>query len=234
MLCDGLGWAAAAATLLRRTDDPPPPRQAQSIAPRSHGFEMRVAVLVELVVGIAHRFRLASTQHHLHVDRFETIVLITVNHTSRTRYAFPRTEPRGQTLAGFVLDEHVHVALEDEEDLLDLVGVRRVALAGRHEHDGKRKILGRNDGRIAVLSRTTGADKAVLRALVAFDLRVLQGGPIGPAVAEAPDKSLHDLLDRYTDELGGAGVPCDGHSHTPFQQLLSRKLQRLPQDWHPI
>src|SRR5262249_14253905 len=139
-----------------------------------------------------------------------------------TRNAFPGTEPRGQTLAGFVLDEHVHVALEDEEYLLDLMGVWRVALAGRHKHDRKGKIFRGNNRRIAVLAGAAGADKPVLRALITFDLGVLEGCPIGLAVAEAPDVFLHDLLDRHTDELGGAGVSCDGHSQTPLESVRSK------------
>jgi hypothetical protein len=45
----------------------------------SHGFEVRVAALVELVVGVAHGFRLAATQHHLHVDRLKAVVLTVVD-----------------------------------------------------------------------------------------------------------------------------------------------------------
>src|SRR5262244_2649622 len=169
----------------------PSRRSAAYMALSSHGLEMRLAAVVELVVGVAHGLRLAATQHHLHVDRLETVVLITVDHPCGTRNAFPGTEPRGQTLAGFVLDEHVHVALEDEEYLLDLMGVWRVALAGRHKHDRKGKIFRGNNRRIAVLAGAAGADKPVLRALITFDLGVLEGCPIGLAVAEAPDVFLH-------------------------------------------
>jgi hypothetical protein len=41
---------------------------------------MRVAALVELVVDVAHGLRLAATQHHLHVNRLKTVVLIAVDH----------------------------------------------------------------------------------------------------------------------------------------------------------
>ena len=57
----------------------------------SDGFEMRVATLVEFVVGIAHSFGLAATQHHLHVHRLETVVLISVDHACGARNALPGT-----------------------------------------------------------------------------------------------------------------------------------------------
>jgi len=44
-----------------------------------------------------------------------------------------------------------------------------------------------------VLAGTAGADKAVLRAAVAFDLSIFEGFPIGLLVAEPPDISLRDL-----------------------------------------
>ena len=36
---------------------------------RLHRFQMRVPALVQLVVGIAHRLRLAAAEHHLEIDR---------------------------------------------------------------------------------------------------------------------------------------------------------------------
>src|SRR6187397_3215670 len=82
---------------------------------------MRVAALVELVVGVAHGFRLGAADHHLEINRLKRIVLIAVDHASGARDALPGAEPRGDALAGLVLDEHVEMALQHEEALLDLV-----------------------------------------------------------------------------------------------------------------
>src|ERR1700730_189919 len=124
-----------------------------------HRLEMGVSLLVELVVRIAHGLGLAAPEHDLEIDRREAVVLITVNDAGRTSDAFPRAEPRGQALAALVLDKDVEETLQHEENLLDLVGVRRIALPGLHIHDGKREIFGRNDGRVAVLAGTAGADE---------------------------------------------------------------------------
>src|SRR5262245_32014107 len=106
------------------------------------------------------------------------------------------------------------------------MGVRRVALTGWHIHDRERKIIRWNNVGIAVLARAARADEAVLRALVTFDLGVLEGCPIRLAVAKAPDIFLHDLLDRHTDELGGTGVSRDCHGLTPVGQTSSGNLRR--------
>src|SRR6185312_7204982 len=114
-----------------------------------------------------------------------------------------------------VLDEYVEEALQHEENLLDLVGVRRVALAGLDVHDREREILRRNDGRIVMLAGPAGADETVLRALEALDLGVLERGPVRRLFAEAADEFLHDLLDRRIDEFRRAGMAGDAHGCAP-------------------
>src|ERR1700688_2160916 len=172
---------------------------------------MGVSLLVELFVRIAHGLRLAAPEHHLEIDRREAVVLIAVNDPGRTGDAFPGAEPRGQALAAFVLDKDVEETLQHEEDLLDLMGVGRVALSGLHIHDGKRKVLDRNDRGIAVLAGTAGADEAMLGALVAFDLGILERRPIRLLLAEAADEFLHDVFDRHIQELRRTRVSCNAH-----------------------
>src|SRR5262245_28339634 len=95
---------------------------------RSHRLEVRIPLPVELLIGGAHGLGLGAPDHDLEVDRLEAVVLIAVDDAGRTGDALPGTEPGGQALAALVLDEHVEVALQHEEALLDLVGVRGVAL----------------------------------------------------------------------------------------------------------
>src|SRR5215813_11983367 len=107
------------------------------------------------------------------------------------------------------------MTLEHEEAFLDLVGMRGIALSGLHIHDRQGEVLRRDDGRITVLAGAAGADEAVLRALVAFDLGVLECGPVGLLLAEAPDILLHDLLDRNADQFSRARMTCDAHGVSP-------------------
>src|SRR5215831_18630718 len=97
------------------------------------------------------------------------------------------------------------------------MGVRCVTLAGRHEHDREREVSGRDHGRIIVLAGAAGADEAMLRALVAFDLGVLEGGPIGLLVTKASDISRHDGLDRNALKLGRTRVAGDAHGVSPVR-----------------
>src|SRR5262245_12254618 len=172
---------------------------------------MRIPLLVELLVGVAHGLGLGASDHDLEVDRPEAVVLIAVDDAGRTRYAFPWTWPGGEALAALVLDEHVEVALQHEEALLDLVGVRGVALARLHVHDRQGEVLRRDHGRVAVLAGAAGADEPVLRALVALDLGVLVRRPIRLLLAKAPDVLLHDLIDRNIDQFRRARMPCNAH-----------------------
>jgi len=88
-----------------------------------------------------------------------------------------------------VLEEHQHLAAQDEEDLLDLVGVGGVALAGRDEHDAQREVLGRD--RIGILlARGASPDEPMLRAPESLDARVREGVPVRTAIDEPRDLSL--------------------------------------------
>src|SRR5271156_4704642 len=98
---------------------------------------MRILALVQLVVGIAHGVRLTAAEHHLEIDRRQRVVLETVNNAGRAGNAFPRSEPRGEPFAAFVLDEDVEKTLQHEKALLDLVGMRSVALARLEIDDGE-------------------------------------------------------------------------------------------------
>src|SRR5439155_23650800 len=99
--------------------------------PRSRGrrAEMLVAPRLQLLVGVGHELGLGPPEHHLEVGGLEADVLEAVDHVRRTRHAVPWAEDGVRPLARRVLEEHAHLALQDEEDLLDLVRVRRVALA---------------------------------------------------------------------------------------------------------
>src|SRR5262245_53541277 len=123
----------------------------------SHRLEMRVAALVEILVGIAHRVGLGAADHYLEIDRLEAVVLIAVNHSGGAGDAFPWSEPRGEPLAALVLDEHVEKALQHEKAFFDLMGVRGIALTGLHIHDRKREILRGDDVRIGMLAGAAGA-----------------------------------------------------------------------------
>src|SRR5215471_21120266 len=135
--------------------------------------------------------------------------------SGRARDAFPWPEPRRDSFAALILHEDIEMALQHEETLLDLVGMGGVALAGRHEHDREREVLGRDHGRVVVLAGTAGADEAVLGALVALDLGVLERRPVRLLLAEAADVALHDLLDRNADELGRTRMPGNAHDRSP-------------------
>src|SRR5215510_9531149 len=178
---------------------------------------MRVATIVELVVRVTHRLRLAAAEHHLEIDRLERVILIAMDDTSRTRDALPWPEPRGDALAALILHEHIEIALQHEEALLDLMGMRGVALAGWHEHDREREVPGRDHSRIIVLAGTAGADETMLGALVTLDLGVLEGRPVGLLLAKAPDMFCHDIFDRNAFELGRTRMSCDAHGAAPWR-----------------
>src|SRR5499427_567354 len=186
--------------------------------------EMGVAAAIEPVVRVAHGVRAAPSEHDLKIDRAEAVVLVAVDHAGRARDALPRTEPRGESLPALVLDEHVEETLQHEEALLDLVGVGGIALARLHIHDRQREVAGRNDGRIAMLAGAAGADEAVLRALVAFDLGVLECGPVRLLVAEASDIFLHDVFERNIDQFRRAWMPCNAHGRLLFNSASATRI----------
>src|SRR3954471_4871611 len=197
-------------------------------APGSHRLQVRIPLLVEVLVGVAHGLGLGAPDHDLKVDRLQAVVLVAVDDTRRTGDAFPRTQPCGEALAAFVLDKDVEVALQHEEALLDLMGVCRISLARLHIHDRQGKVLCRDHGRIGVLAGAAGADEAVLRAFVALDLGVLECRPVRLLLAKAPDKLLHDVLDRDIDQFRRARMSCDAHGLTPVEGELFAERMLVP------
>src|SRR5262249_51574746 len=177
----------------------------------SHRLEVGIAALVEVLVGVAHGLGLAASEHDLQVGRVEAVVLIAMDDAGGTRDAFPRPEAGGEALAALVLDEDVEVALEHEETLFDLVGVGGIALSRLHIHDRQGEVLRRDDARIAVLAGTARADEAMLCALVALDLGVLERRLIRLLLAAASDIFLQDVLDRKIDHDGPPRMPCNAH-----------------------
>src|SRR5262249_37280303 len=86
-----------------------------------------------------------------------------------------------------------------------------IALSRLHIHDRQGEVLRRDHARIAVLAGTARADEAMLRALVALDLGVLERRPIRLLLAEASDIFLHDVLDWNIDQFGRSRMPCNAH-----------------------
>src|SRR5262245_788624 len=79
-----------------------------------------------------------------------------------------------------------------------------------------------------MLAGAAGADEAVLRALVAFDLGVLECGPVRLLVAEASDIFLHDVLERNIDQFRRAWMPCNAHGRLLFQTAQVLVESMLP------
>src|ERR1051325_1078375 len=166
---------------------------------------MLVAAPGEIFVDVAHELRLRRAEHDLQVRRLEADVLVAVDDVRRAGDAVPRAEHGLHALARAVLEEDLHLALQDEEDFLDLVRVRGVALARRNEHDAQREVLGRDEIRAAVLSGAAGADEPVLRAAVAVDARVGERVPVGRALDEARDLPGEELVEAHFDSPAPGG-----------------------------
>ena len=88
-----------------------------------------------------------------------------------------------------VSSEDPFLALQDEEDLFDLVPVRRVALARRHEHDAQREVLGRNIAAVGLAGGSV-ADEAVLSATIAVHARIGERVPVSCSVSPTCDLPL--------------------------------------------
>src|SRR5262249_48383328 len=173
----------------------------------------------------------AAAEHNLEVDGLQAVVLVAVDDAGRTGDALPGSEARGDAVAGFILHEHVEQPLQNEETLLDFVGVGRDALARIDEHERQSASSGRNDRRIAMLAGAAGADKAMLRALVALDLGILERRPIRLAVAKPGHIAVHDLFDRDPDQFLVTGMPCDAHGTTPRDGECRLRESRV--EWRP-
>src|SRR5256885_26071 len=101
--------------------------------------------------------------------------------------------------------------------------MRRVSLSRLDIHDGQREILGRDDRGVAVLAGAAGADETMLRALVAFDLGILECRPIRLLVAEASDIFLHDFINGNADEFRWPRMACNAHGEAPVIRLKLAK-----------
>src|SRR5690242_6531872 len=105
------------------------------------------------------------------------------------------------------------------------MGVRGVSLARRHKHDAERETTRRDDIRIAMLARAARADEAMLRAAIAFRLGILERGPVGVLLAEAPDMGLHDVFERSALQLGRSWVARSRHGMSPVRPLFCANLE---------
>src|SRR6266851_1220653 len=168
---------------------------------------MFVAALREALVDVAHELRLGGAEHDLQVGGLEADVLVAVDDVRRTRDAVPLAQHRLHVTAGTVLEEHLHLALEDEEDFFDLVRVGGVALTRRHEHDAEREVLRGDEVGPVVLAGAARADEAMLRATEAVHARVRERVPIRLAVDESGD-----LTSQESVECAHAVSPTPGGS----------------------
>src|SRR5437899_4849792 len=125
----------------------PPRRPSRSPA---RPAEVGVALGLESGVRVAHEVRPCAPEHHLKVGRLESDVFEPMDDAGRRRDTIPAPEHGLLAAVGTVLEEDLHLAVEDEEHLLDLVRVRGVALARRHEHDAQRELLGGNGARVGL------------------------------------------------------------------------------------
>src|SRR5437773_3733036 len=202
--------------------------ERKSITSSSLLLEVCGAVLVQLLVRVAHQVRPGHADHDLEIHRLEAVVDIAVDHARRTGDAFPGSEPDVDAPPVLVLDERVQVALQDEEDLLDLVGMRRVALARLDIHDAQRERPRRNHTRVADLARAAGADEPVLGALVAFDPRIGERIPVGLAVAKPGNVLLRDLVQGQCRDLRRHRMSsCGSGGHSGFTPaVLTTCVQR--------
>jgi hypothetical protein len=150
---------------------------------------VHVAPRLQALVDVGHQIGLRLAEHDLKVGGLEADVFEAVDDVGRRRDAVPLAEHRLHPLALAVLEEDAHLAAQDEEDLLHLVGVGGVALARRHEHDAQREVLGGDHARV-LLARGARADEAMLGATVSLHARVGERVPVALTVHEARDLSM--------------------------------------------
>ena len=137
----------------------------------------------------------------------------------RAGHAVPWAEVAFDALAVLVLEEHHQVPLQDEEDFLDLVGVRGVAFAGGHIHHAQCKGTGGNDG--VVFLPAGVADEAMLRPSIAIDEGVGEGGPVRLAVAETGDLPVGDVLDVDALEFRRSRMARDVFRHGVCSYMMN-------------
>lgn len=93
------------------------------------------------------------------------------------------------------------MALENKKDLFNLVRVGRVALTRRHIHHAQGEAAGRYDVGVAVLTRASSSDKAMLRPAIAFEFCVLKSVPIRDAIVKARRIALGNLFQGETGDF---------------------------------
>src|SRR5262249_48543665 len=109
--CAGAASATTAATArTRRMFRPPRLLRWRTIIQRmtdvygrwraSHRLEMGIAVLVEVLVGVAHGLGLAASEHDLEVGRLQAVVLIAVDDAGGAGDAFAPPEWGGGVASG--------------------------------------------------------------------------------------------------------------------------------------
>src|SRR5262249_59347539 len=99
------------------------------------GARVGVAIGEQRGIGVAHKFWIRFSRHHLQIDRLDAVVAITVDDARRTRDAIPRSQGDLDPPPVLLLEEHDESALQDEEHLLNFMSVRGVALAWSAEHN---------------------------------------------------------------------------------------------------
>ena len=166
-------------------------------ADHARDFQVFVPPGLQVSVDVGHEIGPALAEHDLQIRGLEAHVLVAVDDLGRARHAVPLSEHRFDALAGAVLEEHLHLALQDEEDLFDLVTVRRVALARRHEHDAEREVLGRNVAAIGLAGGAV-ADEAVLSAAIAIHARVGERVPVSGSVSPTRDLAIEKSGQRFS------------------------------------
>src|SRR4029450_1179438 len=114
----------------------------------------------------------------------------------RAGHAVPLAENGLDALTVPVFEEDTYLAAQDEEDLLHLVRMGGVALAGRHEHDAEGEVLGRNVATVG-LARGPVADEAMLGAPIAVDACIGECVPVGDSVSPTCDLPLEQLRQRF-------------------------------------
>src|SRR3984893_4285610 len=88
---------------------------------RTKGLRLEVVAtpLEQFLIGIAHGFGLAASDHDLKIDRLQAVVLIAVDNSRGAGDAFPGAEAAGDPAGVFIFDEDVEMALAHEEDFFD-------------------------------------------------------------------------------------------------------------------
>ena len=85
---------------------------------------MRVALVEERLIGIAHELGLCFPSHDLKIHRLYGVVGITVDHTRRTGDAVPRPQGHLETPTVLFFEEYGEVTLQFDLSIWDPVADR--------------------------------------------------------------------------------------------------------------